>query len=188
MAIVSPIGFVRNAVKAQFVDPVKGLNANLVTYCGVYGAPVWSFSFATGSRNFFEAFVDYPDSEDTDIPQKNMLTLFGGGFTPFGDNDGRRMMGVAFSGMVDICAEMYIGVLGERIQKFDAYVDAATAAMLATMNDVNNQGTLNAADSATRSGKVYAMDLGARTGRVQLDGENWIIPMRFTMSFGVVIP
>lgn len=187
MSIVSPIAFVRNAVKAQLADAVKGLNPNLVTYCGVYGAPVWAFDFTSTSRNFFEANIDYQSSEDTDIPQKNLLALYGTDFRSFPED--KRNMYVSFSGSVDITADMYIGVLGERIQKFEAYSsDAAVAAMLATMNNVNNQGGLNAADAPTRSGKVYAMDLSGKPGKAVFDGENWIIPIRFTMSFGAVIP
>jgi hypothetical protein len=186
MSIVSPIGFVRNAVKAQLADAVKGLNPNLATYSAVYGVTAWVFDFTATSRNFFEANVDYEQSEDTDIPQKNMLTLYGARITTFRDNN--RMMGTSFSGTVEITADMYIGVLGERIQKFEAYVDAATAAMLATMNNIANQGGLNAADAATRSGKVYNLELDAVSGQCKFDGENWIVPVRFTMGFGVVIP
>jgi hypothetical protein len=186
MSIVSPIGFVRTAVKAQLADAVKGLNPNLVTYCAAYGVTAWSFDFTASSRNFFEANVDYPQSEETDIPQKNLLTLYGGRIVSFRDNN--RMMGTSFSGTVEITADMYIGVLGERIQKFEGYVDAATAAMLATMNDVSNQSGLNRADPSTRSGKVYNLELDAAPGQCKFDGENWIVPVRFTMGFGVVIP
>lgn len=186
MAIVSPIGFVRSAVKAQLADASKGLNPNLVTYAAAYGVPSWQFDFSATSRNVFEANVDYQQSEETDIAQKNMLTLYGDPALPLPEND--RVFNVAFSGTVALCADMYIGVMGERIQKFDAWVDAASAAMLATMNDVTNQNGLNAADPTTRSGKVYKMDLGIRPGKCAYDGENWIIPIRFTMSFGAIIP
>jgi hypothetical protein len=186
MAIVSPIGFVRAAVKTQLADAATGLNPNLVTYCAVYGVPAWSFNFSASSLNFFEANIDYQKSEESGIPQPNMLALYGARAAAFPESE--RMMYVSFSGTVEITADMYIGILGEKIANFDGYVDAATAAMLATMNNVQNQNGLNAADSATRSGKVYKMDLSASPGRCQMDGENWIIPVRFGMAFGVVIP
>jgi len=185
--IVSPIGFVRNAVKAQLADAVKGLNANLVTYSAAYGVPAWAFDFGAGSVNFFEANVDYGTSEETDIPQLNMLTLYGGRIASFRDGN-QRQMGVSFSGTVEMQCDMYVGALGESIQKFEAYVDTATAAMLATMNNVNNQAGLNAADASTRSGKVYNMELDVVPAKCQQDGENWIVPIRFSMGFGVVIP
>jgi len=186
MSIVSPIGFCRTAVKAQLAHATLGLNPNLVTYAAAYGVPAWSFDFTASSRNFFEANVDYTNSEETDIPQKNLLTLYGDPALPFPEHD--RVFGTAFSGTVALCCDMYIGSLAEKIGKFEAYVDAASAAMLQTMNTVTNQNVLNAADSTTRSGKVYKMDLGIRPAKCQFDGENWIIPVRFTMSFGVIIP
>jgi hypothetical protein len=185
MSIVSPIGFVRNAVKAQLADAVKGLNPNIATYAAVYGATAWTFDFTGASGNFFEANVDYTQSEETDIAQTNLLALYGGPCEPFPDD--KRVFNAAFSGTVYITVDMYIGALGEKIQKFEALVDTATAAMTATMNNVNNQIALNSGDS-TRNGKAYAMDLAAKPQKAQFDGENWIIPVRFTMSFGALIP
>jgi hypothetical protein len=187
MAIVSPIGFVRAAVKTQLADVTKGLNPNLATYAAAYGVTAWSFDFGATSRNFFEANIDYPQTEETDIPQKNLLTLYGARAIPFPDNDPRRIFNAAFSGMVEITLDMYVGVLGERIRNFDWYVDTATAAMLATMNNVSNQNGLNAGD-ATRNEKVHDLELTAVPGKCQYDGENWIIPIRFTTGFGVIIP
>lgn len=189
MAFVSPVAFCRTAVKTRLADPNTGLNPQLATYCAAYGVTAWTFDFTSTSRNFYEANIGYTTTETSGNAQLNLLALYGDRFTPFPPGP-ERVMNVAFSGIQRICADMYVGVRAQRIANFDQYVDAATAAMLATLNDTSAavQNVLNAADPTTRSGKVYRMDLSAAPSQVVQDGENWVIQICFGMSFGVIVP
>jgi hypothetical protein len=179
--VYSPVRLARIAVKNQLADPVLGLNPNIVRACDNNGDGIapWSFDFTDGSRNFAEGNITYKDSEATDIPQKNLLTLYGARTTPF--SAGRRLFQATFSGAASINCDMYIGVLAERIQPFENYADAAEDAMVATMNNLQNSGGMNVL------GKVYAMDVASNRGKCQFDGENWIVPISFTLSFEMVI-
>lgn len=190
MAFVSPIGFCRTAVKNRLADGTSGLNAQLATYCAAYGVTAWTFDFTSTSRNFFEANIGYGLTETSGNAQRNMLALYGVDFKSFSEDSNDRVMNVAFSGIVFLRADMYVGIGKQRVQNFEPYVDAATAAMMATLNDTSPsvQNVLNAQDPTTRSGKVYRMDLSGSLAQVVQDGENWVIPIRFGMSFGLVIP
>ena len=190
MSFVSPIGFCRTAVKNRLADGTSGLNTQLATYAAAYGVTAWTFDFSAPSRNFFEANIGYRLTETSGNAQRNMLALYGRDFTPFSENSNAREMNTAFSGIVRLCADMYIGIGRQRVANFEPYVDAATAAMLATLNDTSAsvQNVLNAADPTTRSAKVYRMDLSGSLAEVVQDGENWVIPIRFGMSFGVILP
>lgn len=190
MSFVSPIGFCRTAVKNRFADGTSGLNPQLGTYCAAYGVPAWTFDFTSTSRNFFQGNIGYGLTETSGNAQRNMLALYGVAFKPFSEESDKRLMNTGFSGITSLCADMYVGIGKQRVQNFEPYVDAATAAMMATMNDTSAsvQNQLNAADPTTRSGKVYRMDLSSSLAQVVQDGENWIIPIRFGMSFGVILP
>jgi hypothetical protein len=183
MSVYSPIRFARKAVRVQLADPATGINPALAIACANYGLAPWAFDFSAASLNFFEANIDYGKTEESSIPEPNLLTLYGGPAVPFPDRE--RVFGARFSGRVFLTVDMYIGVLGEKVQTFEDWADAAEDAMFAVMNDPSNQNGMNAGTGA--GGKAYAMDLDAKRQPCVYDGENWIVPTRFALTFGVII-
>jgi hypothetical protein len=178
MSIVSPIRLIRAAVMAQLSD---GLNANLALSCAAYGIPPVVFDFSAQSRNVYEAYIDYGDTEDAGIPGLNLLAVYGAGAIPFAAGGSQKMFNATWSGNVRINIDQYFGVAGDTVQDFEPWADAGEDAMIATMNNLSNQGNL------AGGGKLYGLEISSSRGKCVMDGENWIVPTRFALQFEAYI-
>jgi hypothetical protein len=176
----SPVRFARKALRGQLAT---GLNNALAISCETYNVPPWTFDFSDNSNNVFEAYLDYGIIEDAGIPDNNLLTIYGVQMNPAGA--GSRIFSAKFSGSVSCNVDMFIGVASERLQTFENWADAAEDAMVSTVNNLQTQGIIDAGIAGF--GKVYLMDVAAKRQKVQYDGENWIVPIGFSVSFDLAI-
>jgi hypothetical protein len=176
--VTSPIALVRAAVMAQLST---ALNANLAVSCTAFGVPVVRFDFSSGSRNVFQANIDYGDTEDSGIAGRNMLAVYGSGSRPFVAGGNQKLFNATWSGNVGINLDLYLGVAGESVANFEPYADAGDDAMVATMNSFSAQTKLS------EGGILYAYEISTTRGKCVLDGENWIVPLRFVAQFEAFI-
>jgi hypothetical protein len=66
------------------------------------------------------------------------------------------------------------------VQNFEPWADAGEDAMIATMNYLANANFAG-------NGKLYGLELTSTRARCLLDGENWIVPTRFSAQFEAFI-
>jgi hypothetical protein len=175
--MTSPVALVRAAVMAQLSAT---LNANLSTSCGACGVPVVEFDFGPDSKNVIQANVPYSDTEDAGDANIDLLTVWGSA-SPFRAGGNQKLFNAAWSGNVQIFIDLYLGVLGEKVQDFEPWADAGEAAMIATMNAFSAQTRLSA------GGMLYAFEISATHGKCAMDGENWIVPVKFVALFEAYI-
>jgi hypothetical protein len=178
MSIVSPIAKVRAAVMVQLAAT---LNTNLVASCTAYGVPVIAFDFSPGSKSVIQANIGYGDTEDSGVANLNLLTVYGGTATPFPAGGSQKLFNAAWSGRVPINLDLYIGVLGEKVRDFEPYADAGEQAVIATMNAFSAQTNLS------EGGMLYGFEITSVHGKCGLDGENWIVPVKFAVQCEVYI-
>ena len=171
----------RAAVRAQLADATNGINPNLAAACAAYGVPVVAFDFSPTSQNVFEANITYKNTEESGFAPANLLTIYAAGAKPFAAGSAQKMFTARWSGTVQINTDIYMGVLGENVQNFEPYADAAEDAMIATLNNLSNQSNFSG------GGRLSALETASTRAQCQMDGENWIVPVRFTSQFTVVI-
>jgi hypothetical protein len=166
---------------AQLADPTLGLNAALAVSCAAYGVPLVAFDFAPGSKNVFQANIDYGTTEDAGIPGLNMLAVYGAGATPFAAGGRQKLFNATWSGEVRINVDQYFGVKGDMVQNFEPWADAGEEAMIACVNNLNAQANF------AGGGKLYGLEISSARGKCAMDGDNWIIPTRFSLKFEAYI-
>jgi hypothetical protein len=180
--VVSPVRLIRAAVMAQLSDPVIGLNPNLAIACAAYGVPVVEFAFAAnGARNVFESYIDYGATEESGIPGLNLLCVYGASAVPFPAGGRQKLFNARWSGNVLIQIDQYFGVKGETVQDFEPWADAGEDAMIATLNNLDGQANF------AGGGRLYGLEIASARGKCAPDGENWIVPTRFTAKFEAYI-
>lgn len=176
----SPTATARGAVAALFADPTNGLNPNLAISCAAYGVPIVSLDF-TKQTQFIQAYIDYGDTADSGYPQSNLVCLYGAGAAVFPKNSGKWLFSSQWCGVVALVADQYIGIKRPQVQNFEPFADAAESAMLTTMNSAINAVALKS------SGLLYNQEISCLRRKAVQDGDSWIVPLRFTMSFEVYL-
>lgn len=174
----SPIALIRAAVMAQLS---ASLNTNLATSCAAFSVPIVAFDFAAGSLNVFQANVGYSDTELSGTAMPNLLCVYGGTAAPFKAGGTQKLFNATWSGNVSIILDLYLSVPGEAVSNFEPYADAGEGAVIATMNNLSLQANF------AGSGKLYGLEISAARQKCVLDGENWIVPVRFTAQFEAYI-
>jgi hypothetical protein len=173
----SPIALARSAVKTLLSDPATGLNPALATACAQYGAPDIEIDFSDINQ-FVEAQISYGDIEESGDPQGATIALYGVNATVFPTGDGSKwLFSSQWCGSVQIVADCWIAVQRELISNFEQSADAFESAFLGTMN----------ATRINLNGLLYDQEVSCLRQKPLMDGENWIIPMRFPMSFEVYL-
>lgn len=176
--MTSPIALLRAAVMAQLS---ASLNANLATSCAAFSVPVVAFDFSSGSQNVFQANIAYDDTELSGTASTNLLCVYGGVAVPFKAGGSQKLFNATWSGNVPIILDLYMGVPGEAVRDFEPYADAGEDAMIATMNDLSLQANFSG------SGRLYGLEISAARQKCVMDGDNWIVPVRFTAQFEAYI-
>src|SRR4051794_30540442 len=163
---------VRDRVIAQLSDGTLGFNAHIAAIAADYGIQPFTLNFSEGSNNFFETNID-PDEIETSSPLKYPLATL----CTLSSENIHRSMYQTFSGAVNMALTIYITWPVPRVpQNTERLANAVEAAMIRTF--CNPQAMGNFTGPVT-----YNRVLGASRAPVQIGGEHWRQPLRFTLSF-----
>lgn len=163
---------VRDRVIAQLADSTLGFNAHIAAIAEVHGIRPFALDFSENSKNFFETNMD-PDEIETSSPLKYPLATL----CTVSSNNTHRSMFQTFSGAVNMALTIYITWATPRApQNTERLANAVEAAVVRTFCNLDAMGNFTGPVS-------YDRVLGASRTPVQIGGEHWRQPLRFTLSF-----
>lgn len=176
-----PAGMARDVWQEILADPDVGFNqalAQTAVWCDVDPFVInFTNDPAIKKINFVLAEID-PDTAVEDGPFSfPLLSLFAGK-----RRNTNNMKGYLFSGTVYVIADLHIPFVKARTnQDFEHKMDAASSAMLVTLNNESIQSRIQAPLS-------YNGDLETIPLPVRDDGQHWLRTMRFIFPVEADIP
>jgi hypothetical protein len=169
-------GQVRDVAVAQLEDVTRGLNVQLAITLGAAGLPVFAFDWSATSINFFEVQLDPGDIESTTPLKYPLCTL-----SVLQEDNQLDQTYITFSGQIVMELCLYISFIQSGVPRnVEKTLNAVTAAVIRTFCDSSAAATANFTGPVTFNRK-----LAVKRSRLQMGAQNWRVPIKFYLPFGL---
>jgi hypothetical protein len=165
---------VRLAVADRLADDESGFNPWLAEACEEFDVTIRPVSFASSSRQFWQAAADPTLLEDTSITDYPLMFLY-----TLGSSNNIEQRPSTFSGPVSLALDIHLSFRNTAAMRdMESHADAVESALIKTLNHE---------DYFYSTGVAWNGRLLTQRDRLILAGESWLHSIRARMAFSVTV-